>query len=133
MRLAVTVAENVNGKWDALALPDVPIQVQKDLRKKMIASDGEYKGTKYRRMTLLSTTGEVKRAKFSGMTPAEAKARAALIDKADKETAKRQAELAKLGPEKRTAVRNAEIRDRMKKHAAEKAKVRFVPTKRKTS
>jgi len=64
MRLAVTVAETIDGKWDCLATPDIPIKDQKDKRKELKVAEGKLGSKQYVRLCLFSTTGEVKRSRF---------------------------------------------------------------------
>jgi len=77
MRLAVTVAETIDGKWDCLATPDVPIQVQKEKRKELKGAEGKLGDKQYLRLCLFSTTGEVKRSKFK---PAPKKSKKSVKD-----------------------------------------------------
>jgi hypothetical protein len=53
MRLAVTVTEDVEGKWSAMFLPDTPIDVQKKARKELNKTKGKGKGKQIRRVILL--------------------------------------------------------------------------------
>ena len=68
MRLAVLIAKDRKGKWHTLALPETPIQVQKERLKAMKIAcgvDGEGKdAVAYEQDIILTSTGQTKRAKF---------------------------------------------------------------------
>jgi len=146
MRLAVTMGEevltdekgNITFAWGLLAGPDVPIDVQKTDRKKLIQSGGKDSDRQFKRLILLSTTGEVKRCKFKspeiskGLKAADA-AKQSAMDKAEKASAKaREAKQKKLegmdkarkaaAQEKDAKKRDKQIKDRMKTVAADRAK-----------
>jgi len=84
MRIAITIAKGQDGKWSALALPDTPIQVQKDAYKKLRSSKDV--ASKYEQILVLTSSGQVKRVKYPNLKVQEKirKARAPKAEKAEK-------------------------------------------------
>ena len=63
MRLAITTAQTVSGKWETIADPDVDIQKQKVAFKAM-PKDGKVGSKVYKKAVLLTSGGEVKKKHF---------------------------------------------------------------------
>lgn len=68
-RIAVLVAQKVNGEWATLALPDTSIQDQKDMIKSIKEKDGLVGEEVYQKAVLLSSSGQVKRYRMKGKEP----------------------------------------------------------------
>jgi len=88
MRIAITIAKKQDGKWDALALPDTPIQEQKDAFK-ALRSDKDV-ASKYQQIMILTSSGQVKRVSYPDLKVQEdiRKAQAKAKAKADAEAKK---------------------------------------------
>ena len=108
MRIAVTIAKTQEGKWVALALPDTPIADQK-VSFKELKSDKKT-GSKYLSIMILTSSGQVKRAKYSSLKEQEAQRKLA---------EKQQAQLAKEAKAKAEAEKAKEAKEAPK---AEKKK-----------
>jgi hypothetical protein len=65
MRIAITIAKTRAGKWETLALPDVAIDAQKKDVKELIVKGSD----KYDQVLILTSSGQVKRARLKGLPP----------------------------------------------------------------
>ena len=74
MRIAVTIAKDQKGKWEALATPEVPIQEQKDAFK-ALKGDKDV-ASKYQQIMILTSSGQVKRVSYPDLKAQDAIAKA---------------------------------------------------------
>ena len=84
MRIAVTLAKDSQSKWHVLATPDVSIDEQKQLFKQLRIADGVSEAGKkpvqFLQGLLLTSTGQVKRDKWSPERTARRKANEAAAE-----------------------------------------------------